>query len=273
MPTRTAPKLVDLAYFLIELLGGETDARRWLRGLPDGVWVKEALPAFLSDDNRALLERRLDEASIAAGGQVDSYRVAELDRVLELVPLIRAAEVRGQPAPRPSLVCTLPPEVALFLPNARRNFGRSLGNLVLDALRSATDGPVLIASPYWSAPGCERLRPALQRALDRRLPVTLAGARREDQGHHEAMVAFGERLGADGLDVRVLRFIPPKSTSLFHAKMVCGETGYLGSGNITAAGLESHVEVGMPLTPLDVAQAWWILDELERVEFLAVEEL
>ncbi|HTP28164.1 MAG TPA: hypothetical protein VMK12_21230 [Anaeromyxobacteraceae bacterium] len=267
-PVLAADDLVSVAYVLAELLGSEKEARGWLRSLRDGADADDAIPAELSYDNRAILLGRLQAAGVIVDGSVDAYWASQLDQVMQVIPLVRAAETARLPAQRPRLVCTLPFEAAALLPASRRNFGKSLANLVLDALRSARSDGVLIASPYWSTVGCARLRPALDRARTRELPVVLAGAREVDATHHGAMVRFGRDLREDGAGVRVLTFLPPRATSLFHAKLVCGETGYLGSGNVTAAGLESHVEVGMPLTPIDVAEAWYIIGELERVGLL-----
>jgi len=184
-------------------------------------------------------------------------------------------EHQRRPKPRPTLVCTLPTVVQL--PDERRPFGRSLAVLVADALRSVEqDGRVLIASPFWSSDGCQQVKPALQRAHMLKCPVTLAGASRapieDDQpDYRQVMLDFAFELAADGLAVHCYGYQPPARGSLFHAKAVCGTTGYLGSGNITAAGLERHVEIGVPLVPVDVAEVWWLLDKLIAVDFLVAE--
>jgi hypothetical protein len=109
----------------------------------------QQLPEELTADNRALLADRLVAAGVIHDGQVDTFRVAEADQVLSLVPLVALMEEHRRPGPRPSLVCTLPSTVEL--PDRRRHFGRSLAVLVVDALRSVeTGGGALIASPYWS---------------------------------------------------------------------------------------------------------------------------
>jgi hypothetical protein len=274
---RAAEQLVAASYLLTDLFGSGHDAREWLRGLSDGHDVRETVPEFLSDDNRALLLDRLAACHIAPNGQVDGFRVDELDRVMQLVPLVRTMEEARRPAPRPSLVCTLPKVVSPM--GRRRSFGRSLAVLVADALRSSEEGGrVLIASPFWSLEGCRMLRPALQRAELLGLPVTLAGASTEPPtsgtpDYRVAMLAFAHELAADGLTVRALSYAPPTQGSLFHAKAVCGRTGYLGSGNITAAGMERHVEVGVPLAEVDVAEVWWMLEQLEGAALLRIEIL
>lgn len=265
------------SYLLADLFGSDEDAREWLRGLTDGTEVRDSLPSFLTDDNRALLLDRLAACHVAPNGQVDGFRVDELGRVMQLVPLVRTMEETRRPSPRPSLVCTLPKAVR---PEGRRQgFGRSLAVLVADALRSVEQGGrVLIASPFWSLEGCRMLRPALQRAATLGLEVTLAGAGTElmepgTHDHRAAMLTFARELAADGLRVQALSYEPPTQGSQFHAKAVCGRSGYLGSGNITAAGMERHVEVGVPLAEVDVAEVWWVLGELERAGLLVLESL
>ncbi|MGX6446862.1 phospholipase D-like domain-containing protein [Patulibacter sp. S7RM1-6] len=262
-----AERLVDAAYLLAELLGGEDQAREWLRRLDTAGGFRAARPRNLSADNQQLFAEELSSAGLLHGDVVDEYRVDELDQVFQLIPHIRAAEQARIPDPVSALVCTVPPQVDL--PVRLRPLARSLQTLVADALRSAEDGRVLLASPYWSPDGCGRLRPAMQRALDLGLPVVLAGARRNDPLHFAAMAAFAGELRADGFKVRCLHFLPPLPESICHAKLVCGRTGYLGSGNLTVAGLERHVEVGLPLGPQDVQRAWWLIDLLVDARFLA----
>jgi hypothetical protein len=261
-----AQQLVDAAYLLAELLGGEEQAREWLRRLDTASGFQAARPANLSADNQTLLTEELAAAGLLHGDTVDEYRLDELDQVFQLIPHVRAAEQARIPDPVSALVCTVPPQVQL--PVRLRPLARSLQTLVADALRSAEDGRVLLASPYWSTEGCRRLRPAMQRALDLGLPVVLAGARRNDAGHFAAMSAFAADLFADGFAVRCLEFLPPLPESICHAKLVCGRTGYLGSGNLTVAGLERHVEVGLPLGPQDVQRAWWLIDLLVKGKLL-----
>ncbi|HTY96651.1 MAG TPA: hypothetical protein VMB91_06380, partial [Solirubrobacteraceae bacterium] len=86
--------------------------------------------------------------------------------------------------------------------------------------------------------------------------------------HLAAMLLFGRRLAEDGARVRCLEFVPPVLGAIFHAKIVCGSTGYLGSGNLTDAGLGTHVEAGVPLAAVDVDQVWWLIGILEEAGLL-----
>lgn len=265
---QSAQQLVDVAYLLAEMLGGEVGARDWLRRLDTAGTYTAARPRNLTADNQQLIAEELTAVGLLDGdGKVDEYRVDELDQVFQLIPHVRAAEQARIPDPVSTLVCTVPPQVQL--PPRLRPLAKSLATLVSDALRSVEDDRVLLASPYWSTEGCERMRPAMQRARDLGLPVVLAGARRVDTGHFAAMTGFADRLRADGFQVRVMEFVNPMPESICHAKLVCGRTGYLGSGNLTIAGMERHVEVGLPLGPQDVERAWWLIDLLVEAELLA----
>jgi len=272
MAIRAAEQLVSLAYVLRDLLGSVDDARGWLRAVPEDAPVGEYLPSELTADNRSLLAERLAAAGVTGEGRMDRFRVDEADQVLSLLPLIAVMEAQRRPKPRPSLACTLP--AAVELPEHRRNFGRSLAVLVADALRSVEPGgQVLVSSPFWSMPGCQLLKPALQRAHTLHCPITLAGASRAPIGdsepdYQQVMLTFGGELAAGGYEVRCLCYQPPSRGSLFHAKAVCGATGYLGSGNITAAGMESPVEIGVPLSQVDVAEVWSLVGELRLAGLL-----
>ncbi|MGH2941302.1 MAG: hypothetical protein ACRDLN_00795, partial [Solirubrobacteraceae bacterium] len=111
----------------------------------------------------------------------------------------------------------------------------------------------------------------LQTSVDLGLPVTLAGAKHDltsDYDHLAAMLRLAKRLKAAGVHVTALEFAPPKPKSIFHAKVVCGAVGYLGSANLTGAGLGEHVEAGLPLDEPDVEQIWWLLKILAETGLL-----
>jgi hypothetical protein len=99
--------------------------------------------------------------------------------------------------------------------------------------------------------------------------VTLAGAKHEPgRGDLAAMLALTAHLRTEGLTVTALRYVPPTPTSIFHAKLVCGAVGYLGSANLTRAGLGTHVEAGLPLNEENVDQVWWLLGVLKDAGLL-----
>ena len=65
-----------------------------------------------------------------------------------------------------------------------------------------------------------------------------------------------------------LEFIPPTPRSIFHAKLVWGDVGYLGSGNMTDHALGVHVEAGLPLSQVDVQRVWWLIDVPQESDLL-----
>ncbi len=258
----SAHQLVDAAYLLAELFGGETPTREWMRRLDAVPAFGMARPRHMTPANQRLVQGCLTASGVLGDdGSVDQHRLDDLDQVLQLLPHVRGAEQARVPDPVSALVCTVPPQTTL--PPRLRPLGRSLSVLVADSLRSADEEPVLLMSPYWSEEGCRRLRPVMEGVLQKGLPVTLAGARTQDVRHHASMVGFAARLRAEGFSgVRVLEFSAPHADSICHGKAVCGRTGYLGSGNLTAAGMERHVEIGLPLKRADVERVWWLVDLL-----------
>lgn len=267
-----AERLVRAVYGALDLFSGsEADLLSWAKRLRDDRPAEDLLPSFFSVDGQAVLARHLAEAGVvSADGEVDRYALRGFQRVIELLPHFRASEAARTPAPRPQVLLTVPKEVAL--PAEARHLQKSLAGRVTDALISA-DRRALLASPFWSEPGNEILRPALARAIALELPITLAGAREEDRSHYEAMLSLGRELVAEGANVAVYSYVPPAKNSLFHAKVVAGRIGYLGSANLTASGLGGHVELGMPLEEVDVERVWWLIDVLVKAGLLAQQDL
>lgn len=199
---------------------------------------------------------------------MDPFRLAQFQQVIELLPHFQAEELDRRPAPKPTVVFTVPPEVAL--PDRARDLQRrGLAARILGALASA-DERTLLASPYWSDSGVDNLWDGLARSVELGLPITLAGARPDpDRDDHGAMLCLVARLrDAGARQVTALQYVPPRAYSLFHGKLVCGRIGYLGSANLTGAGLGEHVEVGIPLDEVDVGRAWWLLEVLRDAGLL-----
>jgi PLD-like domain len=262
-----AQRIVGAVYGVLDLFSSsESDLLAWSKELRADEPADDLLPGFFSIDSQAALTRHLATAGVVNdAGEVDPYALRGFQRVIELLPHFRAEEAAHVPSPGPQVVLTVPREVEL--PAEARHLQRSLAARVSDALISATRR-VLLASPYWSEPGNEILLPLLTAATTLGLPITLAGARREDVEHHAAMLALGEALADAGCQLETLTFVPPKPNSLFHAKIVAGQLGYLGSANLTASGLGEHVEVGVPLSEPDVERVWWLIDVLKKSELL-----
>lgn len=258
----TASATVRVAYTLAELLGGEPDALAWTT-FADGD-AASTLPSSLSDDNQALLLEELEDAGAIRHGQIDRFRTAEIARVLQLAPLMRAAEDARRPAPSSRLVCTMPSEA---VPADMRYIQRSLSILVADTLRAPGER-VLLAAPSWSRVGTAQLLGPLSFAIAHRVPITLAGARRVDTDHHTAMTGFARELREAGARVQVLEFNPTRENILFHAKIVVAKRGYLGTGNLSIGGFENNVELGLPLDETDVERVWWLIEQLVEANLL-----
>ena len=268
----TASRLVSCAYAALDLFGGnEDELLAWARLLPAQGTFAVVTPRAFDVGSAAALRTALWTAEVIdSDGAVDAVRLLQFRETVELLPHFRAEERRRVPAPKAQVVFTLPEGV--MLAEADVHFARSLTVRLSEALGSATAQPVLLASPFWSSAGIAILRPSLAKAVEARLPITLAGARAPAEGerfdHLAVMRTFGSQLRADGANVTCLEYRPPLPSSLFHAKLACGRIGYLGSGNFTDHALGKHVEAGVPLQPVDVAQLWWLINLLREAEML-----
>ena len=265
-----AQRLVRCAYGTLDLFGGRpAQLLAWSHNLSAEQPVDVVAPEWWAGSTvHALLNYLADADVTSADGAVDPFRLAQFQQVIELLPHFQAEELDRRPAPKPNVVFTVPPDVAL--PDRARDLQRrGLAARILGALASA-DERTLLASPYWSDSGVENLWDGLARSVELGLPVTLAGARpdpdRDDLG---AMLRLVARLrDAGARQVTALQYVPPRAYSLFHGKLVCGRIGYLGSANLTGSGLGEHVEVGIPLDEVDVGRVWWLLDVLRDAGLL-----
>lgn len=269
-----AQRLVACVYGARDLFGSETDLVGWSVRLRADRPADALLPDHFAPASSAALMGHLRHAGVvSADGGVDAYRLWHFQQVIALLPFVRIEEQARRPPERPKVVFTVPPGVTL--PDEAAHMRRGLAERVFDALVSASDR-TLLASPYWSDKGTDELWVPLQTSVDLGVPVTLAGAKRDAQGEYDhlaAMLRLATRLKDAGAGVTALRFVPPKPGSIFHAKLVCGAVGYLGSANLTGAGLGEHVEAGLPLDEPDVAQAWWLLGVLRDAALLVDERL
>lgn len=263
--------LVRCAYGTLDLFGGRiAQMLTWSHTLSSEQTADVLAPEWWAGSTADALVAYLADAGVVTGdGAVDPYRLAQFQQVIELLPHFQVEEVDRRPAPKPNVVFTVPPGVAL--PDRARDLQRrGLAARILEALASA-DERTLLASPYWSDAGVENLWDGLGRSVELGLAVTLAGARRDpDRNDLAAMLRLAARLrDAGAQQVTALQYLPPTDHSLFHGKLVCGRIGYLGSANLTGAGLGEHVEVGIPLDEVDVGRAWWLLDVLRDAGLLS----
>jgi outer membrane lipopolysaccharide assembly protein LptE/RlpB len=265
-----AELLVSSVYRTLDLFSNsETELGEWAKVLDSNAPAENLLPGWFDAAERGALSRALLEAGVIRDdATVDRLRLLQFQEAVELLPHFRAQEFARRPAPKAQVVFTVPDSVVL--PPEAAYLQRSLAARVTEALAS-TNERALLASPYWSDQGAEKLWTGLARVRDLKLPVTLAGAKRDPDGEYDhlmAMLRLGRRLADEGAEVTCLEFIPPDPRAIFHAKVVCGDIGYLGSGNMTDAALGVHVEAGLPLAEVDVERIWWLIGVLEDAGLL-----
>jgi hypothetical protein len=265
-----AQVLVASAYRALDLFGNsETELAAWAKSMDSDGPAEALSPAWFDAAERGALLRALSDAAvIRPDTTVDRYRLLEFQQAVELLPHFRAQEYARRPAPKAQVVFTVPE--SLVLPRDAAYLQHSLGARVTEALGSAEDR-ALLASPYWSDQGTDKLWDAATRVCELGLPIVLAGAKRDPEAQYDhlaSMLRFGRRLADAGAEVTCLEFIPPVPRAIFHARLACGRVGYLGSGNMTDAALGIHVEAGLPLAAIDVTQVWWLLDVLQEAGLL-----
>ena len=240
IPDDVAGRLVRSAYTALDIFGGrELSLLTWSRAVDPAADASRIVPDYFDDPSGGILLTALAEAEVLRDdATIDPLRLRQFQETVELLPHFRRAEFVRRPAPTAQVVFTFPPEAKL--PVQAAHLQRSLAVRVGDALRSATER-VLLASPYWSDIGTAQLRPSLDRCVAAGIPITIAGARAkaedENYDHLAAMLRFAEALRGDGAAVAGPPLTPPETNPrcIFHAKLVCGATGYLGSGNMTDA--------------------------------------
>ena len=265
-----AQRLVRCAYRIRDLFdGSEMAVAAWSRQLRADLPSDRLIPAQFAGATAGLLVKQLRDAGVLVDDErIDAFRLAGFQQVIALLPYFREEEASRRPAAAPKVVFTVPDGVAL--PDEASHLNRSLSKRVFDALVSASQR-TLLASPYWSDAGAQELWAPLQHSVGNGVPVTLAGAKPDpDRDDLLAMLRLAAKLEAEGATVRALEFVAPRPRSIFHAKIVAGTVGYLGSANLTTSGLGLHVEAGLPLDEPDVAQVWWLLDVLVAAGLLRV---
>lgn len=265
-----AQVLVASVYQALDVFGNsEAELGEWAKGMDSDSLADGLMPSWFDAAERGALTRALVDCGVVrADSTVDRYRLLEFQEAVEFLPHFRAQELARRPEPKAQVVFTVPE--AVVLPRDAAYLQHSLGARVTEALASAEDR-VLLASPYWSDQGTEKLWDATTKIRELGIAVILAGAKREPDAtydHLAAMLRFGRRLADEGADVTCKEFIPPVPNAIFHAKVVCGSVGYLGSGNMTDSALGVHVEAGVPLGAVDVDQMWWLIGILEEAGLL-----
>jgi hypothetical protein len=264
-----AEALVEAVYRALDLFGGERDLLDWAKTLDSDGTAKDVAPAYFGRGSVAALQRALVECGVIRDdATIDRVRMLQFQEAVELLPHFRLRENARVLPPAPKIVFTVPTVVELE--TDRAHLQRSIAAR-LNTLLATSEDRVLIAAPYWSHQGTELLRDGTARACELGHKIVLAGARAGDSNGHDHLLAmrhFAQRLDEAGAKVRCLEWCDPDPTSIFHAKLVCCEEGYLGSGNFTAAAMRTHVEAGTVLTPAEVQRVWWLIEVLEGAGLL-----
>ncbi len=165
--------------------------------------------------------------------------------------------------PRPvqgrwALVATVPPDVAIR-PPMRRTAG-----VIIDQIERARRS-LLLAAPFADASALRFLEQSLLAAAGRGVQIRILTS----ADSTPAVQELGERWPTDGA-TRPLLVITALTTGMStlgsHAKVVVvdGQHAYVGSANLTAAGLGRHVELGVEVEGAEVQELSRLLLSLSR---------
>lgn len=192
-------------------------------------------------------------------GRLDPARATAVGVALEL-----AAESFLPLGPESSWspVATLPPDLRALLhpPPLRQTAG-----VLLDLVDRATED-IRLAVPFVDPRAVEFLTEPLIGAGRRGVNVTIVTS----SGHAARFAEMAHRWKADP-DIAARLRVSEVQTDLSllgsHAKvlMMDEERGYVGSANLTAAGLGGHIELGVEVAGPQVAELVCVLDGLERI--------
>jgi len=264
-----AEALVEAVYKALDLFGGdETALLAWAKTLDSDAGAAGVAPVYFAPASVGALTRALTACGVVHDdATIDRVRMLQFQEACELLPHFRRRERVRVVAPPPKVVFTVPPAARLDTANA--HVQRSLASR-LNTVLAGSDGRTLIAAPYWSTQGTDLLWDGTARARELGHEIVVAGARASSNGHDHllAMRRFGHRLQSAGAQVRCLEWVDPDPSSIFHAKLVCADEGYLGSGNFTHAAMTVHVEAGTVLTAAEVDRVWWLIEQLEGAGLL-----
>lgn len=265
-----AEALVEAVYKALDLFGGdETALLGWAKTLESDAGVAGLAPVYFAPASVGALARALTTCCVARDdATIDRVRMLQFQEACELLPHFRRRErVRVVP-PSPKVMFTVP--AAVRFDRADAHVQRSLASR-LNTVLADSDGRTLIAAPYWSTKGTDLIWDGTARARELGHEVVLAGARAGSRGHDHLleMRRFGHRLQTAGARVRCLEWVDADPSSIFHAKLVCTEEGYLGSGNFTHAAMATHFEAGTMLTSAEVDRVWGLVERLEEAGVLS----
>jgi hypothetical protein len=196
-------------------------------------------------------------AVVDTSGRLDRRRASDVGIALDLVgDSFDLAPPRSTWAP----VATLPAEVLSLVrpPPMRQTAG------VLLALIDRSTECVTLAAPFVDSAAVHHLHGSLMAAVRRGVAVHVLTS--VGRGAEWAPLV-DDALGTPRCNLAVTELHTEISTLGSHAKvlLVDRNEGYVGSANLTAAGLGRHVEIGVELSGPQVDELARLLDAVERL--------
>jgi phosphatidylserine/phosphatidylglycerophosphate/cardiolipin synthase-like enzyme len=253
---------------LYDALASPRPAARWLEVLARGVEV--AAGAAMDDAKLREWMRRAGmrepigqwRACLTLLGVLTEDRRLDEAAARDVATALRLVGDSFEPRPVPgrwALVATVPPDVTVR-PPMRRTAGVIIGQIER-ARRS-----LLLAAPFVDVSALQFLGPPLLTAAERGVQVRMLTSADSAPVVRE----LGERWPVDGTGGPLAVTTTPAttlSTLGSHAKVVVadGERAYVGSANLTAAGLGRHVELGVEIEGAEVQELSRLLLALTRL--------
>jgi hypothetical protein len=190
-------------------------------------------------------------------GHLDARRA---DTVEEALCLVADSFGTFPPAQSWSLVATLPPHLRgqLNPPPIRQTAGAFLE--LMDAARSE----IIMAAPFVDAHAVEFISASIVIAVRRGVAVRVVTS----SGQAMPFVEVVKKLPIDSSgNLRVTEILTDLSQLGSHAKVLIidRDVAYVGSANITGAGLGRHVEIGVILSGPQISDLVQLLNALERL--------
>lgn len=253
---------------LHDVLASPRPAARWLEVLARGMEV--AAGAAMSDAKLEEWMRRAGlrepvgqwKACLTLLGVLTEDRRLDEAAAHDVATALRLVGDSFEPRPVPgrwALVATVPPDVAVR-PAMRRTAG-VIVNQIERARRT-----LLLAAPFVDASALQFLGPPLLTAAGRGVQVRMLTS----AGSAPVVRELGGRWRADCLGGPLVVAAAPTTTMSTlgsHAKVVVvdDERAYVGSANLTAAGLGRHVELGVEIEGAEVQELGRLLHGLSRL--------
>ena len=249
--------LIPLAVLLLDLTGGYDEAGRFV--VEAAQQGRAALDTVgLQGDRKLLVERKMIESHLfTPGGDPVHVRLAELTILLDV---LKAVPPRPSPPPAEVPLLFTLPAAAGGLVGLGDRIDRRINDLV-----ALSQSALSIGGPFWNEAGFSLLRPVLTPALRRGVRASFF-AHPQGRDWDRLLTDFIVECRREGdVDLFWWRSGAP---SLMHAKFVVADAtaGYLGTANLTSLGLETHLEVGVPLSVAQCRSLEDVLAALMKLE-------